>query len=107
MLDVYKMTGSILPPDEPNEENFIGSFSLEEFHQRSEVKDFLKQKELRFHFFEDFRLPSEETLTVVNFAERFIHSNANSIPEAKAYRKLIDILKVATIDKAGIVAFSD
>lgn len=104
MLDFYIITDYEDIPEYPNEENFIGQLSLEDLKSLKSVDEYANTLNIQLSYFEDFRITSRITRSILQFAENRI----NTIEKGnKACQKLIDILSKAVSCESGIVAFCD
>lgn len=104
MLDFYKISDDENSPDYPNEENFIGQLSFEDFQLIESVVEYAEKLNVRLNYFEDFRITFEHAIKILKFTENKIKT-ANK--EKKACQRFIDILNEAVSFESGVVSFCD
>lgn len=106
MLDVYYITNEEGLPKEPNEKNYLGSFSLDHFKAIEEFSEYAKTLGLSIHFFEDFRIQSEQLLKLIDFIDKKLNTRLPKTEEA-AYSRMYAVLSTALEKQKGIIAFCD
>ncbi len=108
MLDFYYIFDSEDIPDNPPENRFIESLSLEEFYMLNEIIEFANANNIQFTFFEDFRIKNSEVRDLLKYTDEFlIKAKKTQRGKLNSYKKLDKILKSAATFSSGIFAFCD
>lgn len=106
MLDFYMIKDFEDSPEYPNECNYIGGLTLEEFDECKVLVIFCQKNNIAFDFFEDFRLNTKDVKILKKYLSKIILDKSNKIDE-KVSKKIFNFLKEVQKNKTGIICFCD
>jgi hypothetical protein len=107
MLDCYCIPDSQETPEYPNEEDYVDSFTFEEFKMLSELVDFYEGTSIQVHYFRDFRVMNFQVGEMIGNINTILSSRAFSEYHKKTYLKMTNMLQACLNKKMGLVAFCD
>lgn len=102
MLDFYRDVENKGIDYYPIEENYVGSFELEEFKSLFQLSEFAKKNGISFHFFEDMILSKDEIRILKKECTNLKPINRT---EELALVKFLDILNAS--EGYSLVAYCD
>lgn len=107
MLDFYLISDSLAIPESPDESNYIGGISLEDFHYIRLVINYSRKLGIELSFFSDCRVDSKNTSLLLKWTEEHLKKNKLKKREEMAFQKIESIFKKAVENDVGIVGFCD
>lgn len=107
MLDMYHLGIEDENPENPNEKNYIGSFSLDHFQALTDFSEYAKELGLNLHFFEDFRIKNKDISSLLSYIGSKLGNEGLSPIQVDAYSRMESVLKKAVENNKDIYAFCD
>ncbi|NQX98283.1 MAG: hypothetical protein HRT73_10455 [Flavobacteriales bacterium] len=106
MLDFYYIEEERVFPEEPDEDNYINSFNLDEFKLLEKLIQYGKEKEIQLIFFDDSRLSKMDILILFDFCKTLI-SNLKEDSTKEVYLKMYNVLDSSIKANKEIICFCD
>ncbi len=108
MLDFYYIDDGDLTPEYPDESNYIGGITLQQYDLIRELIIFAKSEFIKFSFFEDFRITLKQVKILYNFSQKhLLTSNKFTVEKIKAYEKLCELFCKSIKRQKGVICFVD
>jgi hypothetical protein len=107
-MDIYKFPQypNALPED-PDESQFLASFTLDEHKALANIFDICARAGLTIPFFKDFSLDSSQVENILKIFYKNSFVIDSSEASVRSFRKMVKVLEAAENEKTGLIGYCD